>query len=503
VRPYAGLYLPAHPPTRLPAVLTTLAFRHLLVRKLRSLFLLFGFALGVGVMIVLLSVGQAMLEQSRDVSLVGGGEVTVLPEGIDVEAMRTGGLGGMFFGIDRARFLTRQALGGPRHSDLVQSVSPAIEGKILYLRHRGRTVAVRAGGEVPSRAGAVGSRLDLLSGRWEDTPRDSAYVVPTPQQLYDEMDRFHLPPRPDSSWGEWHYFNLLTGPNEWWYITYLIGGEVFAGQWGGQVMITRRRPDGQYERFATKVPSTDVEFDTARADLTIGRSSVRQQNGTYQLRARASGMVGEVTVDVRLVPAPNRYFPPVELQDDAFLSGYVVPALSAEASGKICVAGRCRGFADVAGYHDHNWGTWRNVTWEWGTGRGRRLNLLYGGVYGPETDRTADGSALSSPFFLTLVDSLGVKQVLRFNKINYEGAQPVAGSIRAKAPARFNLTGIRDADSVRLEVRIVDALATEMSAGDFRRVFLQMRGRFTLNGRVTHEAIADSGTGFFETYLTP
>ena len=74
-------------------MITTLAFRHLLVRKLRSLFLLLGFSLGVGVMIVLLSVGQAMLDQSRDVSLVGGGEVTVLPQGIDVEAMRTGGIG--------------------------------------------------------------------------------------------------------------------------------------------------------------------------------------------------------------------------------------------------------------------------------------------------------------------------------------------------------------------------------------------------------------------------
>ncbi|HUS62432.1 MAG TPA: ATP-binding cassette domain-containing protein, partial [Acidimicrobiales bacterium] len=56
-------------------MLLTLAFRHLWVRKLRSLFLLFGFAIGVGVMVVLLSVGEAMLDQSRDVSLVGGGEM--------------------------------------------------------------------------------------------------------------------------------------------------------------------------------------------------------------------------------------------------------------------------------------------------------------------------------------------------------------------------------------------------------------------------------------------
>ena len=44
---------------------------------MNRLFLLVGYGLGVGVMIVLLSVGEAMLDQSRDVSLIGGGELTV------------------------------------------------------------------------------------------------------------------------------------------------------------------------------------------------------------------------------------------------------------------------------------------------------------------------------------------------------------------------------------------------------------------------------------------
>ena len=42
-------------------MITILAFRHLLVKKGRSLFLLLGYGLGVGVMIVLLSVGQRQL----------------------------------------------------------------------------------------------------------------------------------------------------------------------------------------------------------------------------------------------------------------------------------------------------------------------------------------------------------------------------------------------------------------------------------------------------------
>jgi hypothetical protein len=490
-------------------MLFTLAFRHLWVRKLRSLFLLLGFAIGVGVMIVLLSVGEAMVDQSRDVSLVGGGELTVLPQGIDVEAMRTGGLSGMFFAIDRARFLTRQVIGGARQAAFVRSVAPAIEGKLLYLCKAAapcRQKAVRAGGEIPSRAAALGAGLDVREGAWRDAPGDSAYVAPTRQQLYDELDRFHRPPRPDSSWGEWHYFNLTTGPDEWWYVTFLVGGEVgpvsdaSARRWGGRILVTHRRPDGRYDRYTADAPAPAVRLDTTRADLTIGPSTVRQRDGIYQLRAGARGAPGRLRLALEVRPVPDRYFPPVELRDDDFLSGYVVPALAAVASGQLCVNDRCIQVADAPAYHDHNWGVWRDVTWEWGAATGSVMSLLYGGVYGPERQHTAASTAISSPFFLTLVDSLGVRQVLRFGDIAYEGTQPAAGAAGATAPRRFRLLAARGADSVALSVDVSHALATEMSAVSFHRVFLQMRGRFSLTGRVAGTMVSDTGWGFFETY---
>src|SRR5215218_9210566 len=101
-----------------------LAFRNLVVRPWRSAFLLFGYSLGVAVMIVLLSIGEALLSQSKDEMLVGGGDVTVLPEGIDVEVMKTGGLGGMFFSIDHARFIHGQLLAAPRLASQVSVVAP-------------------------------------------------------------------------------------------------------------------------------------------------------------------------------------------------------------------------------------------------------------------------------------------------------------------------------------------------------------------------------------------
>ncbi|MBA3258075.1 MAG: hypothetical protein H0T68_01245 [Gemmatimonadales bacterium] len=477
-------------------MITALAFRHLWVRKIRSLFLLLGFALGVGVMVVLLSVGEAMLSQSRDVSLVGGGEVTVLPQGIDVEAMRTGGLSGMFFTIERARFLTRQVLGGPRHDRLVRTVAPAIEGKLLYLcplRGACTPTAARAGGEIPSRAAALGAGLDVRQGRWTDSPADSAYVAPTAQQLYDQLDRFHLPLRPDSAWGEWHYFNLVTGPDEWWYLSFLIGGEVPGGRWGGRMLVTHRRPDGRYDQYTADATPEQVSFDTMRADVSIGESFVHQRDGVYDLRVRARGPAGSVNLDLSVRPLPNRYFPPVELRESEFLSGYVVPALAASAAGRICSGGRCRRVDQVPAYHDHNWGVWRDVTWEWGAARGERMSLLYGGVYGPD--------ATTSPFFLTLVDSLGVRQVLRFGRIDYQGHRPALGAPGVSAPSRFTLIGTRDADTVRLAVEVSHAFATDMTAASFRRIFLQMRGSFELRGNVAGNALADEGEGFFETYL--
>ena len=54
---------------------------------------------------------------------------------------------------------------------------------------------------------------------------------------------------------------------------------------------------------------------------------------------------------------------------------------------------------------------------------------------------------------------------------------------------------------MRLNVEVQDALGTVMNASSLRRGFLQMRGRFTLNGRLLGETVSDTGMGFFETYV--
>ncbi len=472
-----------------------LAFRHLLVRRGRAVILLFGYAVGAGVMMVLLSVGEAMLVQSRDVSLVGGGQVTVLPEGIDLEGLRTGSMSGLFFGIDRARFLERQLIGGRRLDDVVAAVSPVIEHKLMYLERDGRLVPLRVGGELPSAAAAVGAGLAVQEGAWHDNTADDRFARPGPQQLYDELDHFHPPVR-DSTWAEWHYFNIAPAADEWWYITYLVGGPLAEGRGGGQLLVTRHRRGRPPARFEARVRQDAVRFDTTVADLSVGAGTVVQRDGRYRIVGQAAGPTGTVRFDLLVRPTPNAYFPPVELRGDRYLSGYVVPAVRGTATGSICEDGACRRFEDVAAYHDHNWGVWRSTVWNWGQARGAVLSLVYGGVITSDTL----ASPTAAPYFLAAVDSQGTRQILRFRAIQYQGARPVAGVPGLTSPDSFVLRAVRDPDTLEVRVRVLEAQATTAGIGG-DRVFLQMRGAFRVSGRLLSAVVADSGLGFFETFV--
>ena len=373
-------------------MITLLALRNFVLRPWRSLFLLLGYSLGVAVMIVLLSIGEALVTQAREERLVGGGQVTVLPEGIDVEVMKTGGLGGMFFSIDHARFIYRQLLASPRLARWVSAAAPQIDGKLLYLRAAdGREYAVRADGEIPSLSAAVGAGPQIAGGQWADDDLDRRWREPTTAELRHDIDHFHLPPanaRLDSTWGEWHYFNVFSADRRRWaYISFIVGGRIPAGPWGGQVLVTLHEVGRPPRRFVAASASSNVRFSTSRADLTIGASSVRVlPDGRYAVRARALGERGSGAVDIDLIvaPSPGAYFPGAALSSGEVVSGYVVPALRADATGRICVRGqRCEQLENVQGYHDHNWGVWRGVSWEWGAARAGQYALLYGRVQPP------------------------------------------------------------------------------------------------------------------------
>ena len=493
-------------------MIALLALRNLAHRPLRSVFLLVGYGLGVGVMIVLLAIGEALLIQASDEKLVGGGDITVLPEGIDLEVMKTGGVGGLFFSIDHARFVYRQLLAAPRFANLVAAAAPQIEGKLLYLRTSGGEYPVRATGEVPSRTTAVRAVPVVRTGAWEDDAGDRRWTAPTVMELYAEIDRFHLTP-PDvddrESWGEWHYFNVLSpGARRWWFISLIVGGDVTGDRWGGLVSMTRREQGGATTRFTRTHDASRVTFSLSSPDLTLGQSRVRLlEGGRYHVVASGAGPRGEVaTVDLVVVPARGAYFPGATLAAGQFTSGYTVPALRATATGRLCVGTSCETVSDAQAYHDHNWGVWRGVTWEWGAARAGSLTFLYGRVHAP------DSLASRPPLFLYVVDSLGFAGLYRPRRIDYEDAGTITvNGRRIRVPSRATMSDVRGNDTVIVELTIEDAIGSDTrlpmdERGDPQAAalstpyFIQMKGRARFRGVIGGRRVDGEGFGFFETY---
>jgi len=498
-----------------------LALRNLTYRPWRSVLMFFGFGVGVAVMIVLLSVGQALLTQARQEKLVGGGTITVLPEGLDVEVMKTGGIGGLFFSIDHAAFLYRQVMASPRYASEVAAVAPQIEGRLLYLRPlTGGEYAVHASGEIPDASRQVGAAPDLVSGSWKSDDGDRKWIAPTPFELRNEIDHFHLPG--DSvanreTWAEWHYFNVIAGSGKpeagsaqrWAFISFIVGGDVTSAKWGGQLGITLREQGGATRRFAQNLDKSQVRFSTRDANLAFANSRVTVlPDGDYEVTASAPEQNGNgrISINLRVHPEPYAYFPGVSMSSGGFESGYVVPALRATATGALCVDGECEQLSNAQSYHDHNWGVWRNVTWDWGAARAGQYTFLYGRVYPP------DSATSIPPVLIYLTDSLGFRAVFRPRSVSYEDNRVInVGATRIRVPSRATLMDARGDDTLRIDLAIEDAIATDTRPARSERAsfvagarthpfFIQMKGTAHVSGRVDGIPLTGSGTGFFETY---
>jgi hypothetical protein len=411
----------------------------------------------------------------------------------------------------------RQLLAAPRLARDVAAVAPQIEGKLLYLRTAdGVERPVRAAGEIPSRTAAVGAMPSLTAGSWTDDEYDRRWRDPTPHELRHEIDHFHLPAvrvgqPPDESWAEWHYFNVVSADRRRWaFISFIVGGAIPTGRWGGQVLVTLHEEGRPARRFVTSAPATAVRFSTSSADLAIGESRVTVlADGRYEVRARATeeGRGGTVDVNLTIAPTPRAYFPGATLEGGEFTSGYAVPALRADGFGRICAPAWCERFDAAQAYHDHNWGVWRGVTWEWGTARAGDYALLFGRVEPPDTVGSPQ------PLFLFVVDSLGFVALFRPREIAYADGRTVNVDGRSvRVPSRGVMMDVRGEDTLRLELEVEDAAVTDTrrpliergetgAARALRRpYFVQMKGRVRLSGRVAGTVLRGEGTGFFETY---
>lgn len=457
-----------------------LALRSLTAHPVRSAVLAAGFGFGVGVMAILLGVAEIVLEQALSPQLVGGGDV-VVRLGPEVPA--------------------RMVLSGTLQSDTLRSrvrVAAPFQTDDVYLLHGGHATRVFARGGIPSLERALGDAETRGVAAWQDSDADRAWTRASPDAVLRQIDRFHpIPdvPRWAASWAEWLYFNGRAG-NTRFYLTFLVGPRAADGTRTSGVRLQLER-NGHMETYAGGASLTDEQIAHA-PDLAIGANSMMLDGMTYRVHldlrntSRRGAEGHHVVGDLSLQASPGRLVPPIEIHGvRGWLTGYVVPVMSGRLDGRLDVDGEPVSLAGGTGYHDHNWGFWEGVSWQWGQAQQGDLSLIYGRVFPPREAADPD----QFPGFVGALGPdgpLGYATDVHITETNGERDRPKTIAVRARGP-NMNLTMRFDVGS---------AVVTHMAQGPLANGvdFLQLRGGYTVSGRVGGRDLHFSAPGAAETF---
>lgn len=478
-----------------PPAWVRLGAASLLFRPTRTAVLLFGFALGVAVMVVLLAVGEAILDQARDPDLSGGGDVVLLPAGIDLETLKVGGLSSLYFHIENARFLMGLLTTSPRFTRFVAAASPTLVDRVAYVVAHGETLAVEATGVLPDeearvRGPAGGVAAALASGA-ASRAWSRAFEAFEPW-----MDAFHEPQGDEATrgpWAEWHYFNFVGGPGEAWGTLTIMRTQEHGAE-GGSVSLVLRE-GGRTRRFRQEVGAERVHVSTTTPDLEIGGVTVRYGEGRYHVRGTIGGAEA-VRLDLVCVPEPGRFHPPVTLEtggDGAI--GYVVPVVGGEWEGTIRATGDLLRLDGVRAYHDHNWGRWGEAQWDWGQVIAEDAALFYGALRRGTADEAASGDGLR----LLLFERDRLLNILAGDRPRPRGRLALADPDLAglDIPASLDIVAVSGQDSVALTIAVEDAVPTQTPHG----TFVQLKGRATGAARTPEGPLVLDAPALAEIFL--
>jgi len=455
-----------------------LAFRSLATRPIRTAVLACGFGFGIAVMAALLGVGAVILEQAHSPALQGGGDLIIL---------------GRFGSVDSARFVLTSVLGAPDLAKRAAAISPWKE-TTLHLMSASGPISVSATGGIPSLERAIGDPETAGIGEWVDTPADRAWISPAPGDILRSMDRFHpLPDIPEfaSSWAEWLYFNGHTGDGSVrFYLTFLVGpASATPGRRIAGVRLQLER-NGTMRNYAAGEEIDEARLLETAPDLDIAGSRVRLEGNRYRIHLALPGATGEIVLDA----VPGRSLPPAMIRGArGWVSGYTAPVLSGTVRASLDVGGERVAFENAAGYHDHNWGFWEGVRWQWGQVAHDDLSILYGRVFPPA--EVADPERV--PGFIGV---LGRDGPLGFStNVSIEESGKVSGQ-----PDRIVVKGRgRGIDiSLTLAVERLTRNAMSMTRPGVGPAldFLQLGGEYTVSGQVGEREIDFKARGAAETF---
>jgi hypothetical protein len=400
-------------------------------------------------------------------------------------------LHGRFGVVDSARFLLANVLGAPDIAPRIAAASPSRRSTI-FLIHRQRAIPVVAKGGVPSLEKAVGDPEVRNVTAWRDTPGDRPWLAPAPGDLLRAMDRFHaIPNLPEfsSSWAEWLYFNGRTADGRTrFYLTFIVGpATAEAGKRGAGVRLQIDRA-GRLTRHA-KGEEVDAHRVLAEApNLEIAGSQVRLDGVRYQIDLALPGASGRLELE-----SLGHSLPPATLQGArGWISGYTAPVLAGRLNGWIDVGGERIVFENAPGYHDHNWGFWEGVRWQWGQVADGGFSFIYGRVLPPATVADVD----RIPGFLGV---LGPEGPLAFSTtVSIDDNRSASGTplrvVRARG-AKLNVELTFTAERVERSQMAMTATASGPAMD-----FLQLSGEYVVKGRVADRELDFRARGAAETF---
>ncbi len=447
-----------------------------------------GFGLGVGVMAMLLGVGEVILDQARAPALSGSGDV--------VMTSSTGLL-------PSARWILSSGLRTGALEGRVTAASPS-RRETLYLVRDGRIVPIRAQGGIPSLERAVGDAETAGVASWTDAESDAEWASPDPAAALAALDRFHpipnVPARAES-WAEWLYFNGRAGENRF-YLTFLVGPAINKIDGAGSAEGMRRAGVRlQLDRAGTRSTYSqphDVNHEEvlrSAPNLTIGSSQVRLEGVRYRITLDLPAEVGRsrITGDLFIDASPGRALPPLTIRGTGgWVSGYVVPVMSGRLSGTLMVDGAPVVFDNGIGYHDHNWGFWKDVSWRWGQVQHGDLSLVYGRIRPPAD--AADPDRI--PGFLAAIGPDGPVGYATNVRI-VESNDPETGQ-----PRSISVTGRSSSLDIAMDLAVENSLITRTGSGLFGAGmnFLQLRANYVVRGSAGGRAIDFTAAGTAETF---
>ena len=497
-------------------MILTLALRSLLTHPIRTLVLACGFGLGVGVMAMLLGVGEVILDQARSPAVSGGGDVVIasstgeLPSArwILSSALRTGGFENRVSAASPSRRATLYLVRDPS-----AKTEPVVSGfsRTAAFR-RTDSLPIRVQGGIPSLERAIGDPETSLISSWTDAVSDTSWSSPDPGAALAALDRFHpipnVPARADS-WAEWLYFNGHAGDTRF-YLTFMVGPKRTSGKPAtsgveGRIAGVRLQLDraGQRSSYSQTQEVNEADVLSSAPNLTIGSNRVRLDGMRYRitLDLPAENRTSRITGDITIEASPGRALPPLTIRGaGGWLSGYVVPVMSGRLTGTLMVDGTPVVFDAGAGYHDHNWGFWNDVSWRWGQVHHGDLSLVYGRIHPPAD--AADAERI--PGFLAAIGPdgpLGYATNVSIEETN----DPATGQ-----PRSITVTGRSSSLDVTMELTVDDAIVTKRGVGLFgpstalraspEMDFLQLRARYRVRGRAGDRSIDFNASGAAETF---